>query len=415
MSTVYTKTDNYGLNLYGDNDPADLRDGYNGSMNALDKALKQHLDRIANSENVSKALLEENTPTKAGEAKSKWDKAAADADYAKAKADGNANDIAGLTGKVNALTASRGVEYKSILAIGDSITFGTGTSSPARNNWVSNLAKLTKTDAGAITNLAENNAGFIAAGGGPRRYNFQQQLEYAKSLNITPECIIVAGGINDAWSSRAADIKTAVRTALSYASDNWPDAFIWYMPAPISRCIAHNAAKMKNVEVLPALIDGASGLPRVRTIRYAWEWLNPVANISGDGIHPNDLGAQMLAEFAYRSMQGETVRANRPAEKVTVTADKYNANELYVSVNNGFCQIRGHIGLKADVEAGEKIFQLPDGFDYSGILTGVISNAPATNNLYYPTDNSGNDVHSLERLPSQTTIYANVTWQIGVN
>ena len=46
MATVYTKTDNYGLNLYGDNDPADLRDGYNNSMRTIDTTLKTHLDRI---------------------------------------------------------------------------------------------------------------------------------------------------------------------------------------------------------------------------------------------------------------------------------------------------------------------------------------------------------------------------------
>ncbi len=46
MSTVYDKTDNYSLNLYGDNDPADLRDGYNDSMRTIDETLRNHLDRI---------------------------------------------------------------------------------------------------------------------------------------------------------------------------------------------------------------------------------------------------------------------------------------------------------------------------------------------------------------------------------
>ena len=46
MSTIYDKTDNYSLNLYGDDDPADLRDGYNGSMRTIDDTLKNHLDRI---------------------------------------------------------------------------------------------------------------------------------------------------------------------------------------------------------------------------------------------------------------------------------------------------------------------------------------------------------------------------------
>lgn len=46
MSTIYDRTGNYGLNLYGDADPADLRDGYNGSMRTIDETLKNHLDRI---------------------------------------------------------------------------------------------------------------------------------------------------------------------------------------------------------------------------------------------------------------------------------------------------------------------------------------------------------------------------------
>ena len=46
MSATYDKTDNYSLNLYGPYDPADLRDGYNGSMRTIDGILKNHLDRI---------------------------------------------------------------------------------------------------------------------------------------------------------------------------------------------------------------------------------------------------------------------------------------------------------------------------------------------------------------------------------
>ena len=46
MNTVYTKTDKYALNLYGDNDPADLREGYNDSMHTIDDALETHRGRI---------------------------------------------------------------------------------------------------------------------------------------------------------------------------------------------------------------------------------------------------------------------------------------------------------------------------------------------------------------------------------
>lgn len=96
MATVYTKTDNYGLNLYGDNDPADLRDGYNGSMRTIDTTLEQHLNRIesmesreTHDEEVVKALLGDNTVDKATAAKTKWDKAGTDATAATSKADNN--------------------------------------------------------------------------------------------------------------------------------------------------------------------------------------------------------------------------------------------------------------------------------------------------------------------------------------
>lgn len=86
MSTVYDKTDNYGLNLYGDNDPADLRDGYNGSMRTIDDTLGKHLSRIggmeareARDEEVVKALIGDNAVDNAAAAKAAWDKAAHDA------------------------------------------------------------------------------------------------------------------------------------------------------------------------------------------------------------------------------------------------------------------------------------------------------------------------------------------------
>ena len=103
MATVYTKTDNYGLNLYGDNDPADLRDGYNGSMRTIDTTLETHLNRIegvesreTHDEEVMKALLVDNTVDNAAAAKTKWDKAATDVTDAASKADNNSDILTAL-------------------------------------------------------------------------------------------------------------------------------------------------------------------------------------------------------------------------------------------------------------------------------------------------------------------------------
>lgn len=103
MSTIYDKTDNYSLNLYGDNDPADLRDGYNGSMRTIDTTLETHLNRIEGVESrethdaeVVKALLGDNTVDNATAAKTKWDKAGTDATTANGKSDSNTAILAAL-------------------------------------------------------------------------------------------------------------------------------------------------------------------------------------------------------------------------------------------------------------------------------------------------------------------------------
>jgi hypothetical protein len=103
MSTIYDKTDNYALNLYGDDDPADLRDGYNGSMRTIDDTLEKHLKRIegvesreTHDEEVVKALIGDNTVDSAATAKVKWDKAGADAAAAMGEADDNKTILTAL-------------------------------------------------------------------------------------------------------------------------------------------------------------------------------------------------------------------------------------------------------------------------------------------------------------------------------
>lgn len=145
MATVYTKTDNYALNLYGDNDPADLRDGYNGSMRTIDTTLETHLNRIesveareTHDEEVVKALLGDNTVDNATAAKTKWDKAESDAATAARKADNN-------TAILTALGAD-----------------STGNATAAKTKW-DNAATTTTGNNQALTALGSNTTATAAA------------------------------------------------------------------------------------------------------------------------------------------------------------------------------------------------------------------------------------------------------------
>lgn len=163
MATVYTKTDNYGLNLYGDNDPADLRDGYNGSMRTIDATLGTHLNRIeavesreTHDEEVVKALIGDNTADKATFKQTKWDKASTDAATANSKADDNTAILTALGANTTAHATTAKTKWdkassdatdcmQSLTALGAETTAKAGALKNTINTNTSDIAEV-KTD-----------------------------------------------------------------------------------------------------------------------------------------------------------------------------------------------------------------------------------------------------------------------------
>ena len=385
MATVYTKTDNYGLSLYGDNDPADLRDGYNGSMRVIDAALEKHLSRIEGVESrethdgeVAKALLGDNTVDAATASKTKWDKAAtdsvgamaaataaagkadsntailtalgadsaknatmqknkwdkagtdaskaiSDASHAASKADANlhlltelgadttinatatktkwdkaSTDVDALTKRVNYLS---GLADENIIVIGDSISYGTGASNPS-NSWANRLGAYR---GATVTNLAQNNAGYLSG-----QTPFLTQLKSYTGDKDAVTRILIAGGINDKayvadGSVTNSKLTAAVLNLLDYARANFPHAKIQAIPT----ICGFTPPSLYNEGVLPARdrIIAACGMRHVEVLPYAWEWLNGNKDwSSGDDVHPNDAGNELLLRLICEAMDGTTVR-----------------------------------------------------------------------------------------------------------
>lgn len=186
MTTIYDKTDNYALNLYGDRDPADLRDGYNGSMRTIDSTLETHLNRIegmesreTHDEEVIKALVGDNTVDNATASKAKWDKAGTDATAATAaaaaaagKADNNGAILAALGADTTAHATDAktkwdkaGVDATTAIGKADSnetilTALGADTTAHATANktkWDKNTTDIT-----ALSTLVGNNSSQIA-------------------------------------------------------------------------------------------------------------------------------------------------------------------------------------------------------------------------------------------------------------
>lgn len=163
MATVYTKTDNYGLNLYGDNDPADLRDGYNGSMRAIDTTMGQHLNRIesveareTHDEAVMKALLVDNTVDNATASKTKWDKAGIDAAAAASKADANTAMLTALGADSTVNAAAQKTKWNK--AVDTANSNAQALTALGSNTTATATANKTKWDAASTTATSNNQA-----------------------------------------------------------------------------------------------------------------------------------------------------------------------------------------------------------------------------------------------------------------
>ena len=239
MATVYTKTDNYGLNLYGDNDPADLRDGYNGSMRTIDMTLETHLNRIegvesreTHDEEVVKALLGDNTVDSATAAKTKWNKAGTDAAAATAaaataagKADNNSAILAALgTDTTDHATAAKTKWDKASTdatsAIGKAEA-ADGKADAANNKADSNEAKLSALGADTPTDAAANKTKWDKASTDvadvTKRFNILTGLTHENIIVIGDSISYGTGATatSKSWANRLGERRGATVTNLA--------------------------------------------------------------------------------------------------------------------------------------------------------------------------------------------------------
>lgn len=496
MATVYTKTDNYGLNLYGDNDPADLRDGYNGSMRTIDTTLETHLNRIeavesreTHDEEVMKALLGDNTVDNATASKTKWDKAGTDAtaataaaaaaatkadnnsailtalgadttahatanktkwdkastdaasaigkadaasdkaDTATSKADTNSTiltalgadtadhaatnktkwdkastDVADMAKRINILT---GLAHENIIVIGDSISYGTDASATSKS-WANRLSKYR---GATVANLAKNDAGYL---NGP--ITFAQQLEGFTGDKDAVTRILIAGGIND--KTHVSDgsvtdslLTSAVLSLLDYATANFPHAKIQAIPT----ICGFTPPSIYNSGVLKARdrIITACGMRHVEVIPYGWEWLNGNRDwSSGDDVHPNDEGNEVLLRLICEAMDGATVRNSWNGYVTGQDAHgTITRSNFHVDGDTVTCHIQGKV--VGDAGAYASIFQVPAAARNSGGNYFIPNSLNKLLYLSYDNDIRACKIGTTTAISNDTEVYLSFTTHMG--
>ena len=360
MTTVYDKTDNYGLNLYGDSDPADLRDGYNGSMRTIDTTLETHLNRIegvesreTHDEEVVKALIGDNTVEDATAAKTKWDKAGVDATAATAtatnaagKADNNSAILAALgvtsestaqqlkdtintkantsdvytrgqadttftkqggysgtaqqlNQRIQALEDSPQDALPICLCIGDSYANSTSTvnaDGTDATKWPTQLRNIIGNDY-QVKNYAVTGAGFNVSG---RTFTDQINNAYGAPAidNDNVAIIIIGGGRNDIGTT--SQMKSYADTTFSNARTKFPKARIISVPM-----LWHNAGIDMYGRQKAAGVAEAAAANGVENVDWAWTWnIGNDSNFPAGDVHPNANGAKVIASYMASAIRG---------------------------------------------------------------------------------------------------------------
>lgn len=382
MSTVYDKTDNYSLNLYGDNDPADLRDGYNGSMRTIDDTLEKHLNRIegveareTHDEAVMKALLGDNTVDNATTAKTKWDKAGADATNAtgllaamsvtntasattlRKKVDTTAVNVNtfGLTSdniaKVYRGGVSRNYQGTIFGFIGDSITQGYRATSNAKR-WSTLVSQIF----GATEkNVAVGGTGFTTS---PESTRFDRQadnLVAAVGSNAPVSIVFISGGVNDL--SVNATLGTSVLEAtVSKVRTAFPLARIIVtigLSGTMEKGLHNsNKAMRDRLAYYAALCRKAADLGCEVMAGYYMTSVNPIYS-SDDGLHPNDEGYALISEFMASEVAGTHIPYDTQLKTMKRT-DIWSSikDNMSVSIDYSMVTISGR--LDYTLQDGEK-------------------------------------------------------------
>lgn len=246
----------------------------------------------------SLTALGAGTTDTAAAAKKKWDDADTRSLEQVSQISSMTNDITTLKKRVNLLEGLS----ENILILGDSISYGTG---PSTNNksWANQLAAYRGC---TVTNLAQNNAGYVNA----PTFLSQAQSYTGDKTQITR--VLIVGGANDKTHVDGTDIDSTITTAvtntITWIRNNYPNARIQTIPC----LLGFLPPTRYNSNIWPVIrrIQIASGKLGIECIPYAWEWLAGNPDWSADySIHPNDAGSLILLHNIANAIDGQSIRA----------------------------------------------------------------------------------------------------------
>lgn len=201
-----------------------------------------------------------------------------------------------LSGNVNMLLDNRkNFRNCKILCIGDS--FGRGVydgNEHLESSWPTRLGEYA--NGSIIYNYCQSNAGFLTSDN-----TFLTQLTKAKNDGHgDSHIIIIEGGHNDGYNDTT-NLFNSIIECINYAKQNFPNAVIYVVAANSGTAKEIDRTKRHSIWTTMQNACALTGVPFFMLNMYLFIIDD---TLSGDGIHPNQFGYQMLASLMYMMLTG---------------------------------------------------------------------------------------------------------------
>ena len=298
---------------------------------------------------------------------------------------------------------------KTLLTIGDSIMYGTGTSDRTTQSVAAQIAAMLDM---TVYNYAENNAGFTTNGSGARKANYLNQLKAAHAEHPGADAIVISGGCNDATVDT--DVYTAAVTAFRYAHDNFPNAKVFAAPFQYGACQGNdtiaNGNSGRNLKVINN-ISRAALATNTCLISHCWEMMVGQSQLLSDAIHPNAEGAKIQAAKIVMGMLGYDYRPTY--YDLPTPGSNINRNEFTAYCIDGIVTVQGTCKTTGAVDAFKPIMTLP-GYANRGtsrVLGGMLGGSWSYIGVYH----TGNKLTTPVPINASSDVYiAQETYPLGM-
>ena len=198
------------------------------------------------------------------------------------------------------VSAVSSAEDIKIACVGDSITYGAGTSNPAKASYPSQLAGIL--GAGfQIGNFGHSGATLLNNGDLP----YIKVGEYKKATDFAPDVVLIKLGTNDSkpqnWKNKA-NFEKDLEALVDHFAALPSKPKIWLViPVPAYGVNYGISGTVIEQEVIPMIkaVAQKKGLPTIDLFTA----LSNHADMFPDKIHPNDAGAKLMAEEVARVLK----------------------------------------------------------------------------------------------------------------